>query len=125
MLETFERRSAIIKTLCRRRYATMKNLADEFGVSERTIRRDIEVISLTEPIYTQTGRYGGGVYVMDGYYSDRLYMSTDEIALLNKVRNLTMQKKECFLNDFELNLLANMIKIYSKPEKEKENNDEN
>ena len=36
-------------------------------VSEKTIRRDIEALSLSAPIYTQAGRYGGGVYMMDGY----------------------------------------------------------
>lgn len=32
-----ERRNAIIKALCRRRYDKIGNLAIEFGVSERTI----------------------------------------------------------------------------------------
>lgn len=64
---TAERRHAILRVLCRRRHETLANLAAEFGVSERTIRRDIEILSLTEPLYTQPGRYGGGVYVTDGY----------------------------------------------------------
>lgn len=61
-----ERRSEIMKLLCRRRSETIRNLAFEFEVSERTIRRDIEILSLNEPIYTQVGRYGGGVYVEEG-----------------------------------------------------------
>lgn len=36
----------------------------EFEVSERTISRDIEELSLTKPIYTKSGRYGGGVYIL-------------------------------------------------------------
>jgi len=43
------------------------NLAFEFGVSERTIRRDIDALSLVAPIYTQAGRYGGGVYILSDY----------------------------------------------------------
>ena len=58
-----ERRQEILKILCRRRHETVANLAFELCVSERTIRRDIETLSLSEPIYTQTGRYGGGVYI--------------------------------------------------------------
>ena len=67
MQGTAERRSEIMKLLCRRRSETIRNLAFEFEVSERTIRRDIEILSLNEPIYTQVGRYGGGVYVEEGY----------------------------------------------------------
>lgn len=33
-----ERRKEIIEVLCKRRHDTMKNLAFEFGVSDRTIR---------------------------------------------------------------------------------------
>ena len=63
-METTERRIAIMRILCRRRHETISNLAQEFGVSARTILRDIEMLSLSEPIYTQCGRYGR-VYVMN------------------------------------------------------------
>ena len=62
---TAERRYEIMKILCRRRYETIRNLASEFGVSMRTVQRDIESLSRTEPIYTQFGKYGGGVYVVE------------------------------------------------------------
>lgn len=58
---TAERRNEIMRVLCRKRHETVLNLAKEFGVSERTILRDVVALSLTEPIYTQCGRYGGGV----------------------------------------------------------------
>ena len=38
---TAERRLAIMKYLCRNRYATTTELAQEFNVSYRTIQRDI------------------------------------------------------------------------------------
>ncbi len=60
MQGTAERRVEIMKKLCRRRKDTIGNLAHELGVSERTVRRDLEALSLSEPIYTQSGRYGGG-----------------------------------------------------------------
>ncbi|WDC85754.1 HTH domain-containing protein [Caloramator sp. mosi_1] len=61
-----ERRMQIIEALCRRRQDTMKNLAFEFGVTERTIRNDINILSLSYPIETIRGN-GGGVRIMDGY----------------------------------------------------------
>jgi predicted DNA-binding transcriptional regulator YafY len=56
-----ERRMEIIEALCRRRQDTMANLAAEFGVSVRTIKNDIDILSLSYPIETIRGRYGGGV----------------------------------------------------------------
>lgn len=114
-METAERRRQIMLLLCRRRHETIQNMAFEFGVSERTIRRDIEALSAVEPIYTQTGRYGGGVYVTDGYAVDRLYLSADEIGLLKKVDRLASEKKLCFLTPAEAGLLKKMIGKYTKP----------
>ena len=36
----------------------MANLATEFGVSVRTIKNDIDILSLSYPIETIRGRYG-------------------------------------------------------------------
>ncbi len=112
---TNERRNAILKALCRRRYETIGNLAEEFEVSERTIRRDIEILSYTEPIYTQSGRHAGGVYVVDGYHMDRMYMSEDEIALLQKIKNAAHTNNSGFLLPGEQKTLERMIYSYSKP----------
>lgn len=40
-----ERRSEILHLLCKRRHETAINLAVEFGVSERTIRADLVILS--------------------------------------------------------------------------------
>ena len=112
---TNERRNAILKALCRRRYETIGNLAEEFDVSERTIRRDIEVLSYTEPIYTQSGRHAGGVYVVDGYHLDRMYMSEEEIALLRKIKSVANTQNLSFLLPGEEKILERMICAYSKP----------
>ena len=45
-----ERREAILKVLCQRRQDKIDNLAFEFGVSVRTIKNDIEELSLAYPI---------------------------------------------------------------------------
>ena len=111
---TAERRSAILKTLCRRRYETISNLATEFDVSERTIRRDIDVLSSTEPIYTQPGRYGG-VYVMDEYRMDRMYMSKEETDVLCKIRDTHDVQSTGFLLPGEYAILEQIICAYTKP----------
>lgn len=67
MLETADRRKKILKIIRQRGHETIANLAFEFGVSGRTIRRDVEALSLTEPIYTKPGRYMGGVYINEDY----------------------------------------------------------
>ncbi len=70
-MKSFERKLEILKVLNNRRKETISNLAIEFGVSERTIRRDIEDLSLRFPIYTVQGRYKGGVHIMEGVEIDK------------------------------------------------------
>ena len=60
-----ERRRRIMQILRRDLRTTIVSLATELDVSERTIRRDIDSLSLYEPIYTSTGRYQGGVHLLD------------------------------------------------------------
>ncbi len=81
-----ERRQAIIEVLCQRRRDTMKNLASEFNVSIRTIRYDIEILSLSYPLITIQGRYGGGVAVMDGYHLGMNYLNPEQQELLERVQ---------------------------------------
>ena len=78
-MKCFERRMEIIKILFRRRYETLCNLAFELEVSERTIRRDIDELSRTMPIYTKRGRYDGGVYVVEGRYYSSISEPAEEI----------------------------------------------
>lgn len=118
-MKTAERRYEIMKTLCRRRYDTMQNLASEFGVSMRTVQRDIEALSSIEPIYTQCGKHGGGVYVMDGYFMDHVYMAEQELDVLQKLY-IAADENQSLLTDDEKNLLAHLISQYSKPKNKKE-----
>ncbi len=115
MQGTAERRIEIMKVLCRRRYETISNLAFEFGVSERTIRRDIEILSISEPIYTQAGRYGGGVYVVGNYSMSRMYMTDEEMTVLRKIEKAVNNCTCCDLDDREKETLHSLIEIYTKP----------
>ncbi len=119
-----ERRMAILRILCRRRHETICNLAEEFGVSTRTILRDIEVLSVTEPIYTQCGRYGGGVFVTDDYTISRMYMSEKELSILHKLMFLAENKLICDLHKDEIELLKVIISQYTKTNSRKENKNE-
>lgn len=119
-METTERRIGIMRTLCRRRHETISNLAREFGVSKRTIARDIEYLSRTEPIYTQVGRYEGGIYVMDDYSMDRMYMSEDELHVLHKLLALADSEKLCLLEKEERDILCAIIAQYTKPNHRKD-----
>ena len=80
-----ERREAILNVLCKRRQDTVENLAHEFGVSVRTIKYDIEELTLAHPIETVRGRYGGGVKVAEGYYIGRKYLKPNQQELLKKL----------------------------------------
>lgn len=102
-----DRRIEIMEVLCHRRQETMSNLALEFGVSIGTIRNDIDRLSLSYPLETVRGRYGGGVRVMDGFYMNRKYLNPKQKELLERLRtslsgtNLTILNG--ILKDFALN----------------------
>ena len=84
-MDAVERRQQILELLCQRRKDTMQNLAAELGVSERTIRRDVEILTRSYPLETVCGRYGGVVRVADWYHLDRQRMSPKQTALLRRL----------------------------------------
>ena len=93
-----ERREKILELLCIRRQDTVENLAAEFQVSERTIKYDIEELTLTYPIETIRGRYGGGVKVKDGYYVGRNYLKPPQKNLLLKLLSCLSGKDAEIMN---------------------------
>ena len=54
-------------------------------MSERTIRRDVEMLTLRYPIETVCGRYGGGVRMADWYKQDRRRLTPRQTALLRRL----------------------------------------
>jgi len=84
MQSALDRRQEILERLSDRRQDTIENLATEFDVSRSTIKRDIEIISCSAPIYTVQGN-GGGVRVADGYYVGRRYLKSDQEDLLRRL----------------------------------------
>ncbi len=104
-----------MRILCRRRHETISNLAEEFGVSARTIQRDVEALSICEPIYTQCGRYDGGIYVTEDYVKERMYMTEPELSVLNKLALFAENKSVCNLSEDEQSVLNRIISLYTKP----------
>ena len=109
---TAERRLEILKYLCRARQSTMPKLAELFGVSVRTIQRDILEIEATfhVPIDVRCGKYEGGVYVVGDYSFDRAYMCDEELVLLKKIQSLVKAQ----ITEKENVILTQIIKKYSK-----------
>ena len=103
-----ERRMAILKVLCKRRSEKVKNLANECGVSERTIRNDIEHLSLSYPIETIRGRHGGGIRIVGNFDLDKRYLNQQQKTLLEKLKDNLSGKEllimNSILNDFALNI---------------------
>ena len=64
-----------------RRFERINNLAFQYGVTERTIRNDIMILSLEYPIYTAQGN-GGGIYVDKNFRLGRVYLKSEQQELL-------------------------------------------
>lgn len=74
-----DRRMEIVSILAVCGHTTTRELAQEFGVSRRTIMHDISLLSHGYPIYTKQGAYGG-VFIMDSYkpYNNTLTITEQE-----------------------------------------------
>ncbi len=62
----------------------MASLCSEFGVTRRTIQRDITALTCSLPIETVRGRYGGGVKLEDGYLPYRGTLSPEQARAVRK-----------------------------------------
>lgn len=109
MVSANERRQLILEALSDRRFETVQNLAEEFGVSVRTIKYDIEQLACSAPIYTVQGN-GGGIRVADGWYLSRRYLHEDQEALL---RNLLSG-----LQPDQQKTMQSILDAFAKPTKE-------
>ena len=111
-----ERKLKMITYLCRKRHTTLTELSREFGVSIRTIQRDIlELETLGIPLDVKMGRYEGGVYVVGNYTIDRMYMNQEEIFVLQKVQQANSRQELIHLSEKESQVLNQIIQNYSKP----------
>ena len=100
-----KRREAILQALDIRRREKISNLAAEFGVSERTVRSDIEALSCTYPITTRHGRYGGGVVIAEDFHLNRKRLTARQGALLKRLAS-TLEGEDRVIMDSILSQFA-------------------
>ena len=84
MQATTERRQQMLDYISDKRQTTVNELAEQFHISSRTVRRDLLILTETAPIYTEQGN-GGGVRATDGWYSSRRYMTPQQEELLRRL----------------------------------------
>lgn len=105
-LSPTERRMKVLSVICKKRHIVVADLAKEFGVSSRTIRRDIKDLSLSYPLESISGKYGGGVKVNDNFHWNKTYLNTEQIDLLEELsRHLPTREVviiESILDEFAL-----------------------
>ena len=87
-MNTSDRRRRIINILIIRRHTTAKELAEELGVTARTIRNDIQALSPIYPIYTKQGE-NGGIFIRDDYKPYVNSLSPLELKILREVIDMT------------------------------------
>lgn len=106
-MKATERRQRLLEVLCERRHDTAENLAFEFGVTERTIRNDALELSLSYPVYTQSGRHDGGIHIADDYYLGKQYLSEEQ---RNVIENLIPT-----VGDDQRKVLLSIISKFGRP----------
>ncbi len=83
-MNTADRRSEIINILIVRRQTTAGELSEEFGVTVRTIQKDIQALSPGFPIYTKQGG-NGGIFMEESY---KPYINTLSSLELETLREM-------------------------------------
>lgn len=79
-----------------------KELSEHFGVSVRTIYRDIDILSTANiPIYTNKGK-GGGISLLDNFVLDKSLISEDEqnqiLFALQSLEKLNVNNEKMLLD---------------------------
>ena len=87
-MSTGERQREIIPIFLNRRLETMSNLAKQLGVSERTVRRYVLVLTTDYPLETVSGRHGG-VRLSDWYSPYMNLLSGEEQKALKIAASVT------------------------------------
>ncbi len=97
-MNMFERQSAILNLIYREHHTTEAVLAEIFGVSERTVRKDITTLSCILPIKTVRGRYGGGIWLEDWFDPNSNVLSAKQEDFLKKMRSTLAGEELLVLN---------------------------
>lgn len=83
-MTAIERRMEILYVLLERRHVKICELQKLYSVSRSTIKRDIRDLSISFPICSEDGRYGG-IFILDGFKLGMKYLTDDQCKLLEKI----------------------------------------
>ena len=89
-MDMMERRRRIMQILRAEKRVTIVSLSERLGASQRTIQRDLEALSLYEPMYTVSGRYGGGTYLLEDASQKSVRVTQEQ---LNSLREIVKRAK--------------------------------
>ena len=107
MQSTTDRRQMILEYLLDNKRTTRMELANRFGVSLRTIERDVIVLSCSYPIETQQGG-GGGIFIAEGYRLGMKYLTEEQASLLERISET--------LSGEDLSIVKSIIKTFRRPQ---------
>lgn len=83
----------IVYVLLRQKSVTARELAERFGVSQRTIYRDIDTLSLAGiPVYTEQGKGGGISLLPDFVLSKSILSEAEQDEILSALQGLSSVK---------------------------------
>ena len=85
-MNAVDRRMEIINILIIRRRITAQELAEEFGVTTRTIQNDIQALSPGYPIYTKQGG-DGGIFMREDYNPHTNILTPEELKTLHELHD--------------------------------------
>ena len=83
----------IVYVLLRQKTVTARELAERFQVSQRTIYRDVDTLSLAGiPVYTETGKGGGISLLPDFVLSKSILSEREQTEILSALQGLSSVK---------------------------------
>ena len=100
----------ICHTVCRCRHITIAYLAAEYKTSHTTIRKDVDVLSLSYPIVTLRG-HGGGIKLADWYEPGKIQLTPAQMDLLLRIRKT--------LTGSDAHIMRSIISQFSDPKKKR------
>ena len=107
-LTTYQRRENIRLLLVKEKSTTSTYLMKHFGVTKKTILKDIMFLSNVVPLETHPGN-GGGIFLKMEYDAPRVYLSADEEEMLLRLLNLVCVE--------EKRMLISIINKFSMPDR--------
>jgi len=104
---TAGRRTELIRILRSRKKDTVRNLAFELGVNERTIRRDLLTLTVDEGYLIDTAQGNGGGVTFDGQNSPhRRILSQEQISVLVDLQKLA--------DDHQSSVITGILEAYGR-----------